>query len=84
MDKFSSHLIQLTILGIVSIHTDAQKPLVFLILLFSRGLSGLSGDLDFFKYIHLWQMMTNHILQLLAKFHRNLMDRSQVIRLNPS
>ena len=41
-DQFSSYLIHLTVLGIVSIHTQAQKPLVFLILLFSRGLSGLS------------------------------------------
>ena len=27
--------------------------------------------------------MTNHILQLLAKFHQNLMNHSQVIRVNP-
>ena len=38
----------------------------------------------FSKYARLWQKMTNHILQLLAKFQQNLMYHSQVIRLNPS
>ena len=82
-DQFSSHLIHLTILGIVSIHTEAQKPLVFLILLFSRGLSGLSWDLDFSWHTGLLQKMTNHIPQLLAKFHQNLMKRFQIMPKKP-
>ena len=34
--------------------------------------------------IQIYKEWKNPILQLLAKFHQNLMRRSQVIRLNPS
>ena len=74
MDQFSSHLIHLTILGIAFIHTYAQKPLVFLILLFSRGLSGLSPDQEFSLHTALCHMMTNHIPNLLAKLHQILLE----------
>ena len=64
-DQFSSNLIHLKILDIVFIHTFilTQRPLVFLILLFSRGLRWLFPDQDYSIWI-----MTNRIPQLLAKF----------------
>ena len=34
--------------------------------------------------IQIYKELKNRILQHLAKFYQNLMDRSEVIRLNPS
>ena len=34
--------------------------------------------------IQIYKELENHILIQLAKFYQNLMDRSEVIRLNPS
>ena len=34
--------------------------------------------------IQIYKELKNHILQHLAKFHQHLMNRSEVIRLNPS
>ena len=38
-------------------------------------ISGLSPDQEFSRYTALRHTMTNHISQLLAKFHQNLMKR---------
>ena len=40
--------------------------------MFSRGLSGLFPDQEFSQHTALCHMMTNHIPQLLTKFHQNL------------
>ena len=37
-----------------------------------------------FPSIQIYKKLTNRILQHLAKFHQNLIDRFEVIRLNPS
>ena len=51
--------------------------------MFSRGLSGLSWDQDFSWHTGLLQIMTNHIPQLLAKFHQNLMKRFLIMPKKP-
>ena len=52
------------------------------------NLYSTSTDLDdkktmIFPSIQIYKKLTNRILPHLAKFHQNLMDRSQVIRVNP-
>ena len=55
------------------------------ILLFSivlRGLSGLTQKQEFSWHTDLYQAIGNHILQIFAKFHRNPMQRLEVMAKN--
>ena len=60
------------ILGIVSFHTEHEKSLVFIIILF-RGLLGIVSILRFSQEITHMKKIVYHKMQLLAKFQPNLM-----------